>query len=100
MCDEAVDDCLAALNFIPDWLVTVKMIKNHLTALYADDNIIYFNKDSGDIIFSCNEMDILNIYLNNINLDDTTYNEDDPNIIIHVRLFIHVRRKALKKMLN
>ena len=24
MCDEAVDDCLAALKFIPDWLVKCK----------------------------------------------------------------------------
>ena len=24
MCDEAVDDCLAALKFIPDWFVTSK----------------------------------------------------------------------------
>ena len=26
-CDEAVDDCLAALKFVPDWFVTSKMIK-------------------------------------------------------------------------
>ena len=30
MCFEAVDDCLAALKFIPDWFVTSKMIKNFL----------------------------------------------------------------------
>ena len=27
MCDEAVDDCLAALKFIPDWFVASKMLK-------------------------------------------------------------------------
>ena len=27
MCDEAVDDCLAALKLIPDWFLTSKMIK-------------------------------------------------------------------------
>ena len=59
MCDEAVDDCLAALKFIPDGFVTSKMINKLLTALYSDDNILYFNKDSGDVMFSCNEMDIL-----------------------------------------
>ena len=26
VCDEAVDDCLAVLKFIPDWFVTSKMI--------------------------------------------------------------------------
>ena len=25
MCDKAVDDCLAALKFVPDWFVTSKM---------------------------------------------------------------------------
>ena len=30
MCVEAVDDCLAALKFIPDWFVTSKMIKKFL----------------------------------------------------------------------
>ena len=28
MCDEAVNDCLAALKFIPDWFVTSKMLEN------------------------------------------------------------------------
>ena len=27
MCDEAADDFLAALKLIPDWFVTIKMIK-------------------------------------------------------------------------
>ena len=28
MCDEAVDDTLAALKITPDWFVTSKMVKN------------------------------------------------------------------------
>ena len=27
MCDEAVDNCLAALKFIPYWFVTSKILK-------------------------------------------------------------------------
>ena len=27
MCDEALDDFLRSLNFVPDWFVTSKMIK-------------------------------------------------------------------------
>ena len=42
MCDEVVDNSLAALKFIPDWFVTGKMIKKPFTALYADEN-----EDSG-----------------------------------------------------
>ena len=78
MCDEAVDDCLAALKLIHHWFVSVKMIKKLYTVLYADENILYFNKDSGNIVFSCNEMGILNIDLNDINLD----NNFDEDILI------------------
>ena len=85
MCDKAVDDSLASLKLIPAWFVTSKMIKELFTALYADENILYFNEDSGNVIFSCNEMGVLSIYLNNINLD-INFCEDDPDAIIHVRL--------------
>ena len=34
MCVKAVDDCLSALKFIPDWLLTSKMIK-HFLLLYT-----------------------------------------------------------------
>ena len=43
ICDKAVDDCLAALKFTPDWLVTSKKIKILFTDFYADKNILYFD---------------------------------------------------------
>ena len=58
------------------------MIKQLFPALYADENILYFNEDSGNVLFICNEMGILNIDLNNINLDDNYYDEDDYTIIL------------------
>ena len=82
MCDKAVDDCLATLKFVPDWFVTNKMIKKLFTALYANKNIPYFNEDSANVIFYCNEMNILNVNLKNINTDDINYEEDDPDTII------------------
>ena len=87
MCDEAVDDCLAALKIAPDWFVTSKMIKILFTAFYVDDNILNFNEDSGNVVFTCNGMSTLNIDLNNTSLDDTNYDEDNPDAIILVRLF-------------
>ena len=62
------------------------MIKNIFTVLYADENIIYFNEDSGNVVFSCNKISFPNIDLNDINLDDTNYEEDDPDTIILIRL--------------
>ena len=84
MCNKAVDNCLAALKFVPDWSVTNKLIKKLSTALYADGNKLYFNEDSDNVTFICNEIGIFNLDLNNINLDDTNYDEDDADTIIHV----------------
>ena len=86
MCDKAVDDSLAALEFVPDWFITSKMIKKLFTALYADENKLYFNEDSSNVTFSCNGIDILSANRKNINLDDTNYEEDDLDTIILIRL--------------
>ena len=32
------------------------MIKKRPTALYSNNNIFYFNEDSGDVVLSCNEL--------------------------------------------
>ena len=76
------------------------MVKKLFIALYADENILYFNEDSGNVVFICNEMSILNIDINNINLDNN-FDEDDPDTIILIRLLAwHIKfekRKELKK---
>ena len=91
------------MTLIPDWFATSKMIKELFTALYADENILYFDEDSGNVVFSCNEMGILNIDLNNINLDNN-FDKNDPDAIIHIRhLAWHIKLekcKALKKVKN
>ena len=56
MCDKAADDFLPALRFVADWFVTSKMIKKLFTALYANDNVLYLNENSGDPVFSYNEI--------------------------------------------
>ena len=73
ICDKAVDDFLPALKFVPDRFVTSKMIKKLYTALYADEGLLFFDEDSGNVTFCCGEMNILSVNLNNINLDDTNY---------------------------
>ena len=59
MCDKVVDDCLAALKFVPDWFITSRMIKILVRALNADENILYFNEDSSNVVFICNGMGII-----------------------------------------
>ena len=103
MCDEAFDNFLPTLNFVPDWFVKSKMIKKLFTVLYADENIVYFDEDFGNVIFSCNEMVILNTDLNDSNLDNN-FDEDDTGAVIHISLLAWLikfeKHKALKKMLN
>ena len=99
MCDKAVDDCIAALKIVSDWFVTSKRIKILFTALYADENILYFSEDSSNVVFNCNGMGILNIGLNNINLDDTNYDEHDSDTIILIRFLAwHIKFKKCKEL--
>ena len=58
--------------------------------MYADKNILYFNKDSDNVLFNCNGVGILNIDLNNIDLDYTNYKEDNPDTIILIRLLVGI----------
>ena len=54
MCDEAVDDYLAAFKFIPDWFVISKMLEKLGNDLLADDDILFYNKDFEKVIFIAN----------------------------------------------
>ena len=69
------------MKLIPDWLFTSRMIKSFFTDLHGDENMPYFNEDSGNDVFSYNEIIMVNIDLNNINLDNN-FDEDDRDIII------------------
>ena len=71
------------------------MVKELYSALKANENILYFNEDFVDVVFSCNEVGILNVDLNNINVDNN-FDEDDPDTFIVIRLTaLHI--KAPKK---
>ena len=100
MCNEAVDDSLGALKLLPNLFVTSKMIKNYYTVLYANDGLLFSDEDSGVVAFCCNEIGILSVNLNTINLDNN-FDEDGPDIVNLVRLFVWhsklKKRKALKK---
>ena len=67
------------------WLVTSEMIKELSSPLSEEENIIYLNEDASNEIFSSKKIDILNTYLNNINLVNT-FDEDDPDTIILIRI--------------
>ena len=101
MCEEP--DSVAALKFTPDWFVTSKMIKKLYTALYADYGLLFFDDESGNATFYCNEIDIFSVNLNNIDLDNN-FDGDDPDTIIPIVLLAwhskFKKLKAFKKELN
>ena len=45
MCDETVDNCLAALKFIPDWFVKSKLLETFDNVLHANHDILFSNED-------------------------------------------------------
>ena len=68
--------------------------------MYADDGLLFFHGDSGDVTLCCNEMGILSVNVININLDNN-FDEDDPDTIILIRLLAwhskFKKHEALKK---
>ena len=57
-------------------LLPVKWLKS-LIILYSAVVIHFFNENSGNVIFSSDEIGILIVDLNNINFDDYNFDEDD-----------------------
>ena len=46
MFDKTVDDFLTELKFVSDWFVSGNMIKELEDDLFANDDIIFFGRDS------------------------------------------------------
>ena len=65
--------------------------------------MLYFNELSDNVVFSCNEMGILNINLNNFNLDNN-FDENDPDTIFLSDFSLGIlylkKTKHIKKELN
>ena len=55
------------------------MIKKLDDDLFSNYEIIFVNQDSNYTTFFSDEVGILSVDLNNINLDDINFDEDDPD---------------------
>ena len=95
MCN-IIDNFLPTLKSVPDWFVTIKMI----TALFIEGDMLFLDEDSGNVTFRSDEMGILRD-LNNMNLNNASFYEDDPKTIIHVKVLAchnkYEQHKAFKK---
>ena len=92
MCDAAFDDFLPALNLFPIGLLQVRWLK--IFIVFHSQMMIYSFLMKVLVIsnFLVNEIGILSVDLNNNNLDDNNFYEDDPETIIHVRLMAWYNR--------
>ena len=96
MRDKAIDDFLPALKFVFNWFVTSN-IKDLDDILFANDYKLFFDEDSGIVLFSSDEMGILSVDLNSINLDEVNFDVDNLETIIHVRLMTRSNRYKQRK---
>ena len=62
------------------------MIKRLDYSLFVNSDIILIKENFNNLTIFCGEMDILSVDLDKINIDDTNFDEDDPETIIHVWL--------------
>ena len=57
-----------------------------------------FDEDSSNVTFSRDEKGILSVNINNINLGNVNFDEDNPETITHARrMALHNRRNAFWK---
>ena len=86
----AADYFLPSLKFVPDCFVTSKIIKKPHNALFEDDDILFFDGDSGNVTFSNDEIDIISVDLNNINLDDINFDENDLKLLFMSNVWLGI----------
>ena len=101
MGDKAVYACLLQLRCVADWLATNKILENRDNVLLPNDDIDLDDIDSDTGTFCSVGTGLNTIDLNNINLGNEKFDEDDPETVIHIRLMAwcnrYKQRKACKK---
>ena len=77
------------------------MINKFDDTVFSNDDIVFANNDSGNFTFSSGEMGILSVDHSNSNifknLDNVTFDENDPETIIHVILMACCNRFKQRK---
>ena len=102
MYKEAVDAWLPLLKCVLDLFVRNKILLDN-TVLF-NDGIIFVNGDSDNVTIFSDDMGLVNVYLNNVSLEDVNFDNDDPETIIHVKFMVWCNRykqhKTCKKEIS
>ena len=98
-CDKKVEFFLPSLKFVPDLFATRKIIKNMMMIYYRWRYNLWLWRFHKYVTFFSNKIDISSVDINNINLVDGNFDNDDPETIIHVRCMdCHNRFKESKHL--
>ena len=92
ICNKAFNFFLPTLQFVHNWFVTNNMIKKLDDAVLSIDGKVFFNEDSINFTFYSGEICTLSLDINNMNLDDANFSEDNPETIVYVRLLDQYNR--------
>ena len=102
MCDKAVGTSPPALKVVPDWFVTNRMVEIPDNVVISENSVVFVNEDSHNVTRFSDNVGLNTIYVNNINLDNENFVDDDPGAIIHVKFIVWCDRykqcKIFKKI--
>ena len=92
ICDKVVDICLPTLNFLPDCFVTNEMLEKLDNIAFSIDDIDLNDADCDNVTLFSNDIGLVTIDLNNINIDDDNFEEEDPETIVLIRVIVWYNR--------
>ena len=92
MCYEVVDVWCQYKHFLPDWFVTNKMLKELDNAAFCSNDMVFVDADSNFVTFFRDVIDLNSINIDNMNLHDDNFDENDPKTIIYSRLMAWCKR--------
>ena len=97
MCNKNIDFCLTALKIVSDWFVLTKMPENVDDTVLSNDDIGFGDIESDTVTLFSNAPGLVNEDLDNINLGDDNFQEDDTANVTLVKLTAQQSRFKQRK---
>ena len=95
MCDNAADDFVLALKFVPDLFITSNVTGKLYDVVFSNDDLVFGDLKSG------NDKGLNIVTLDSINLESNNFDNFDPETMNHITLMEWSNRlnegKARKK---
>ena len=83
MRDKAVHSYVLTLGFVPDQFVKTKMLEKLDNSIFSNGDLFFHEVDPKIFTILSNDMSFNCIDLNNIDLDDGNFDEEDTKTVNH-----------------